>query len=154
VISFLGVAAAAPAWRPFSSSQAHFSGVFPSTPQATQSQTDSPIGAVVTQVFTSTVPVGSYSVASTELPGAAVQFAPDEVIEDARNGILRDAGAQQQGWTQVNGGHELVYRADKKQGWSQIFLVSNRLYVLDVRLKLGMDKSRWVTPFFARFAPQ
>lgn len=148
------VALAAPAWKPFRSLPAHFSGVFPSAPRVTQSQTDSPIGAVTTQIFTSTAKVGSYSVAYTELPGAAVRFAADKVVSDARDGILQDAGAQQQSWSQVNGGYELAYRAPKQQGWSQIFLVGNRLYVLDARLKPGTDKGQWVMPFFAKFASQ
>ena len=144
-----GVVLAAPGWKPFTSAQAHFSGVFPGAPRATQSQTDSPIGAVTTLIFSS----GGYSVAYTELPGAAVRFAADKVVNDARAGILQDAGAQQQSWTPINGGHELAYRSVKNQGWSQIYLVGNRLYVLDARVKLGTDKGR-VMPFFAKFASQ
>jgi len=154
VLSVVAAALAAPAWKPFRSAQAHFSGVFPSAPKASQSQTDSPIGAVTTQIFTSQAPVGSYSVAYTELPGAAVRFASDKVVSDAREGILQDAGAQQQSWTPINGGYELGYASPKKQGWSQIFLVGNRLYILDARVKPGTDKGRWVLPFFAKFASQ
>ena len=144
-----GWALAAPGWKPFSSARAHFSGVFPAVPKATQSQTDSPIGAVTTLIFSS----GGYSVAYTELPGAAVRFAADKVVSDARDAILQDAGAQQQSWIPVNGGNELAYRSAKNQGWSQIFLVGNRLYVLDARVKLGMDQGR-VMPFCAKFASQ
>ncbi len=150
----MGAALAAPAWKSFQSVPAHFTGVFPAPPKPTQSQTDSPIGAVITQIYTSTVAVGSYSVAYTELPGAAVRFAGDRVLTDARDGILQDAGAQQQSWTAVNGGYELAYRSPKRQGWSQIFLVGNRLYVLDARLKPGTDKRQWVMPFFSKFASQ
>ena len=148
------LAAAAPVWKAFKSGPAHFVTVFPSIPQARSSQTDSPIGAVTTEIYTSTVAWGSYSVAYTELPGAAVRFAPDKVIQDAREGILQDAGAQQQSWVPINGGNELTYRAGPKQGWSQIFLVGNRLYVLDARVKVGTDRGRWVLPFFAKFASQ
>lgn len=147
-------AAAAPVWRPFSSPQAQFSAVFPSAPKASSSQTDSPIGAVTTQIYTSSVAWGSYSVAYTELPGAAVRFASDRVVQDAREAILQDAGAQQQSWVPVARGNELSYRTPKKQGWSQILLVGNRLYVLDVRVKVGIDKGQWVAPFFAKFSPQ
>lgn len=155
LVLFLGaVALAAPPWKPFTSVQAHFSGVFPGPPKVTRSQTESPIGAVVTQIFTASAAMGSYSVAYTELPGAAVRFASDKIISDTRAGILQDAGAQQQSWTSVNGGYELAYRAPKKQGWSQIFLVGNRLYVLDARVKPGTDKGQWVTPFFAKFSAQ
>ncbi|MBX3169459.1 MAG: hypothetical protein KF760_18810 [Candidatus Eremiobacteraeota bacterium] len=154
VLSVWALGLAAPAWKPFSSPQGHFSAVFPGAPKASSSQTDSPIGAVVTQVFTSTVAVGSYSVACTELPGAAVRFASDQIISDTRQGILQDAGAQQQSWAPLNGGYELAYRSPQKQGWSQIFLVGNRLYVLDARLKPGIDKRQWVTPFFAKFSAQ
>ena len=146
------VALAAPAWKVFQSPQGRFSAVFPAPPKVTQSTTDSPIGAVVTQIYTSSASSGSYSVATTELPGAAVRFASDKVVSDARDGILQDAGAQQQSWTQIEGGWELAYRSPKKQGWSQIYLVGNRLFVLDVRVKPGTDKRQWVTPFFAKFA--
>lgn len=149
-----GAAGGAPVWKAFKSGPAHFSTVFPSTPKASSSQTDSPIGAVTTQIYTSTVAWGSYSVAYTELPGAAVRFASDKVINEAREGILQDAGAQQQDWVPITGGNELTYRAAKKQGWSQIFLVGNRLYVLDARVKVGTDKGQWVMPFFAKFVSQ
>lgn len=146
-------ALAAPAWKTYNNPQARFSTVFPSVPKPSTSQTDSPIGAVTTQIFTSSVPLGSFSVACTELPGAAVRFASEKVVTDARDGILQDAGAQQVSWSPLNGGYELVYRAPKRQGWSQIFLVSNRLYVLDARVKLGTDKAQ-VVQFFAKFTPQ
>ena len=148
------LAVAAPAWRPFQSTPAHFSTVFPGAPKASSSQTDSPIGAVTTLIYTSTVSWGSYSVAYTELPGAAVRFASDKVVNDAREGILQDAGAQQQSWVPIPGGNELSYRTPQKQGWSQIVLVGNRLYVLDARVKVGTDKGQWVGPFFAKFASQ
>jgi len=144
--------AAAPLWKPFNSAQAHFSTVFPSAPKASRSQTDSPIGAVTTQIYTSSVAWGSYSVAYTELPGVAVRFASEQVLNDARERILQDAGAQQQSWVPVTGGNGLSYRSPQKQGWSQIFLVGNRLYVLDARVKVGTDKEEWVLPFFAKFA--
>jgi hypothetical protein len=147
------LALAAPAWKTYNYPQARFAAVFPGPPKASTSQTDSPIGAVTTQIFTSNVALGSFSVAYTELPGAAVRFASDKVVSDARDGILQDAGARLISWNPLNGGNELVYRAPKKQGWSQIFLVSNRLYVLDARVKLGTDKTQ-VIPFFAKFAPQ
>lgn len=155
LVLWLGASAlAAPSWKPFASAQAHFSGVFPGAPKATSSQTESPIGAVTTQIFTSTVAVGTYSVACTDLPGAAVRFASQKVLEDTRDAILQDAGAQQQSWVSQNGGYELAYRSPKKQGWSQIFLVGNRLYVLDARVNPGTDKRQWVTPFFGKFSAQ
>ena len=154
LLLFVAIGAAAPLWRPFSSSPAHFSTVFPGPPKASSSQTESPIGSVTTQIYTSTVAWGSYSVAYTELPGAAVRFASEKVVQDARQGILDDAGARQQSWLPIAGGNELSYRAPKKQGWSQILLVGNRLYVLDVRVKPGTDKGQWVDPFFAKFASQ
>ncbi len=154
VLALCGVVLAAPAWKPYTSQQAHFSGVFPGPPKATSSQTDSPIGSVVTQIYTSTTAVGSFSVAYTELPGAAVRFASDKVLNDTREGILQDAGARQQSWAPLNGGYELAYRSPKKQGWSQIFLVGNRLYVLDARVNPGTDRRQWVNPFFGKFSAQ
>ncbi|MFN8609016.1 MAG: hypothetical protein U0931_15890 [Vulcanimicrobiota bacterium] len=153
VLLMSALAVAALAWKPYNYPPAHFSTVFPGPPKISTSQTDSPIGAVTTTVYTSTVATGSFSVAYTELPGAAVRFASDRVVSDARDGILQDARAQQVSWNPLNGGYELAYRAPKKQGWSQIFLVSNRLYVLDARVKLGTDKGQ-IIPFFAKFATQ
>ncbi|MBS2036547.1 hypothetical protein JST97_16260 [bacterium] len=146
-------ALAAPAWKPYSFPSAHYTTVFPAPPKISTSQTDSPIGAVTTVVYTSTFASGSFSVAYTELPGAAVRFASDRIVTDARDGILQDAGAQQVSWTPLNGGYELAYRSPRRQGWSQIFLVSNRLYVLDARVKPGTGKGQ-ILPFFAKFAAQ
>lgn len=147
------LALAAPVWKPYNYPPARFSTVFPGPPKISTSQTDSPIGSVTTLVYTSTTSLGSFSVACTELPGAAVRFASDKVVSDARDGILQDAGAQQLSWSPLNGGYELAYRAPKKLGWSQIFLVSNRLYVLDARVKNGTSRGQ-ILPFFAKFAAQ
>jgi hypothetical protein len=148
------VAGAAPAWKEFRSTEGAFRGVFPGAPRVSHSQTSTPLGAVDTKVYASTSPKGSYAVAVTELPGAAVKFASDKVINDARAEILKDARAVELSWTEVNGGRELAYQSAQWRGWCQFFLVGNRLYVLDARMKPGLSRTAWVLPFFARFSPQ
>lgn len=144
---------AAPTWKDFRSSEGTFRGVFPAAPKASQSQTNTPLGQVATRVYSSSNSKGNYAIACTELPGAAVKFAADKVISDAKAAVLKDANATEINWSDVNGGHELSYRSAQGLGWCQIFLVGNRLYVLDARMRPGTSRTDWVLPFFARFSP-
>lgn len=146
------IARAAPAWKPYSNPERTFSVNFPGKPQVTRSQTSSPLGRVETVIYASSHAKGTCSVACTQLPAAAVQFASGQVMSDAKEGLLRDAGAQELGWADLgNGGKELTYRSRTHQGWCQFYLVGNRLYVLDARMKPKTDRNQWVTPFFASF---
>lgn len=148
-----GLAVAAPPWKPFRSFEGGFSIVFPGNPKASQSQTNTPLGAVTTKVFSASSGPAAYAVAFTELPGAAVKFAAAQVVSDAREGVLKDAGAEQTAWTELpKGGHELAYQSARYQGWCQFFLIGNRLYVVDARLKKGASRIQYADPFLCKFS--
>ena len=145
---------AQPAWKAFRSPGSGFSGVFPFAPKASQRQTETPLGAVTTRIYSSSAGAASYAVAVTDLPGAAVKFASDRVIADAKEGVLKDAQARQIGWTEIAQGHELTYRSAQNQGWCRILLIDQRLYVVDARVSKGAAKKQWVDPFLSRFVPR
>lgn len=146
------VARAAPSWKPYTNPEQTFSVNFPGKPRVTRTQTSSPLGRVETVVYSSAHARGNCSVACTQLPAAAVQFASGQVMSDAKAGLLQDAGARELSWVDLaNGGKELAYQNPTQQGWCQFYLVGNRLYVLDARMKPKTDRNQWVVPFFASF---
>lgn len=146
------LALAAPTWKPYTNPERSFSVNLPGKPQINRTQVSSPLGRVETLVYSSSHSRGSCSVACTQLPAAAVQFASSKVLSDAKEGLLRDAGAQEVSWIDLpNGGKELAYQNRTQQGWCQFYLVGNRLYLLDARMKPKTDRNQWVVPFFASF---
>lgn len=153
LLLFGNLALSSPDWKDYSNSEAHFSTVFPAQPQLSVTQTDSPIGAVTTQIFSCKAITGNFSVAYTELPEIAVSFASNTVYENARKGILQDAQADETSWTPLKHGYELAYHNSKQQGWSQILILGNNLYVLDARVDLSLAREQ-VKPFFEKFIAQ
>lgn len=144
---------ATPLWQAHTSPEGHFRGVFPDLPAASRFQNNSVLGTVTTTILSSSNQLGDYSIACTELPPLAARLARSRVISDAKREVLNDARATEKGWESINGGHQLTYQSPQREGWSQFFLVGNRLYVLDARLAVGSDRVSLVTPFFAQFSP-
>lgn len=155
LLVLVSLAWGAPVWKSFHCPQGGFVGVLPAAPKPSQSETDTPLGKVTTQIFTSSNQAGTYSIAFTDLPGAAVKFASDKVINDARAGLLKDANARETNWANLaDGGHELIYQSARADGWCHFHLIGSRLYVLDARMKSRTDRALWVNPFFAKFHAQ
>ncbi len=142
-----------PIWKPHQSSEGAFQGVFPGPTAESQMTQDSLLGTVSTTILSSSNSLGDYSIACTELPAVAVRLSSRMVISDARKGVLQDAQATEKSWKPFPGGYQLNYRSAHREGWSQILLVGNRLYVLDARLQPGSDQGSLVKPFFAHFSP-
>ena len=142
-----------PGWSAFQAP--NFSAQFPGAPELSQSQQDTLMGKVKTSVYSSTQEESTYTVASTEIPSAALLFASGQVVEDAKAALLADCSGQAIQWqaqSRYSGGRELSYRFPEGQGKAQFFLLGGRLYVLDFRNKGTAD---WKTAahFFDSFQP-
>jgi hypothetical protein len=142
-----------PGWS--SLQTANFTAQFPNAPEQSQSQQDTLIGSVKTYLYSSTSEQACYSLASTEIPRAALLFASGSVVEDAKKALLADCSGQEVSWQEMrrySGGRELCYRYAEGQGKAQFFLISGRLYVLDMRTKSGTDLTS-AHLFFDSFQP-
>jgi hypothetical protein len=132
----------------------------PSTPKNSQRNEDTPIGRIHAEIFTATMPWGSYTVAYTDLPAAAALVAvtsPDEVFNEARGVVLHEANAEETGYTDAARYHrakDLAYQNSSQQGWARMVLLGARLFIADVRLKRGEPKAKYADPFLASLSFQ
>jgi len=146
LISF---AHAAPLWFTFRSPDGSFRIDFPAAPKRSQGLTRTPLGNVDTSIYSCTEKGRTFAVTcSGELPGAATKFSSSEMIENAKNKLVTEAGAREVSWN----GLELSYRYAKCQGLAKIFLVENRLFVLDAKSAPGQAGADWARPFFSSFS--
>jgi hypothetical protein len=138
-------------WVTVSPATAGFTVKMPAPPKLSRSNSKTPLGEVTTQLYTCSRPWGSYTLTYTDLPGMAVTFALDRVFEDARSEVLKDAQARQLSYTDSTQfeGKDLSYVNERIQGWTGFYLMGDRLYVADVRVKKGSPKQKYVDPFFA-----
>lgn len=149
----------APPWKTFRPSDGAFQVALPASPKCSQGLTRTPLGQVTTSIYSCTDKRGTYTVISSEeLPGAAIKFSSNQMLEEARQKLLTQAGAEEVSWN----GQELSYRAapnrQKKsppfQGQARIFLAGNRLFVLDARGNPGQTtQADWAKAFFSSFSP-
>jgi hypothetical protein len=143
--------AAAPAsaqakWVSFTSKEARFSVEMPT--KATTTSTSSFIGTVTNEIFTSWEGGEKFTVDHSQIPRFALDFAgPDTIYSHASAALLKQTWSKQTSFTDVtvNGrqGKQLVYdtppvpgKPDIK-GIANLFLVGDRLYVIDAAVPAG-----------------
>lgn len=153
-----------PSWQLFKSETGRFSVEMPATPVETTTHKKSFIGNITSHLFLSKNGNGEYAVAYSDLPGFAVKFASSNTVYSHAKGalLLETLGKEQQyGNTTLNGmrGKHLVYDIPDPQtgmdmrGESYLFLISNRLYVIDANLPIGhmrTDAQRFFSSFQIR----
>ncbi len=143
-----------PSWQSYSAPNGAFTAQFPGTPQTSTQQNPSPVGQVVTNMFTCPVNYGSFTVTYSDLPGIAASFAEGKCFDGARDGLLQDAKAQAVSYTDWshNGddAKDLVYKSATLQGHSWLIMQGSRMWVVDARTKIGTQSSS-IDPFFKSF---
>jgi len=159
LLSILALAclAAAPAsaqdkWVPFTSKQARFSVEMPTQPKATTTTTSSFIGNVTNEIFTSWEGDEKFTVDHSQIPRFALDFAgADTVYDHASAALLKQTWSKQTSFTDVtvNGrpGKQLVYDTPpvpgkpELTGLANLFLVGDRLYVIDAAVPAGESEA-------------
>ena len=141
-------AAAQEKWVAYSSQEARFSVEMPTQPKLSTTSMSSFIGNVTNEIFTSWEGHEKFTVDHSEIPNFALHFAgPDTIYDHARAALLKQTWSKQIsfGDVTVNGraGKQLVYDTppvpDKPEttGMANLFLVGNRLYVVDATVPVG-----------------
>ncbi len=153
----LALLAAAPAsaqekWVSFASEQARFSIDMPTQPKATTTTTSSFIGNVTNEMFTSWEGDEKFTVDHSQIPRFALDFAgADTIYDHASAALLKQTWSKQVsfGDVTVNGrqGKQLVYDTPpvpgkpEIKGLANLFLVGDRLYVIDAAVPAGESEA-------------
>src|SRR3990172_8679588 len=149
----LAYLAAAPAsaqekWISFVSKQARFSIDMPTQPEATTTTTSSFSGNVTNEIFTSWEGDEKFTVDHSQIPRFALEFAgADTIYAHASAALLKQTWSKQLSLSDVsmNGrkGKQLVYDTPavpgkpEVHGIANLFLVGDRLYVIDAIVPAG-----------------
>lgn len=128
------------AWaEPYVSSDGRFTAELSSATTCTTSQSESPVGAVVTTVFLDRQPGRFLTVSYTDLPKLALLAGRDRIFDEARDGMLEQCSGRQGSWQRVDAqSRRLLYTSPGHRGETIFRLEKYRLYVIDVRSELGI----------------
>ena len=123
------------AWaEPYVSADGRFSAELSTSTTCTTSQSESPIGAVVTTVFLDRQPGRFLTVSYTDLPKLALIAGRDRIFDEARDGMLEQCSGAQTSWQRVDAQtRRLLYTSPGHRGETIFRLEKFRLYVIDVR---------------------
>lgn len=139
-------------WVPFASKQARFSIEMPTQPKATTTTTSSFIGTVTNEIFTSWEGDEKFTVDHSQIPRFALDFAgADTIYDHASAALLKQTWSKQTSFADVtvNGhqGKQLVYDTPpvpgkpEIKGLANLFLVGDRLYVIDAAVPAGESEA-------------
>ena len=128
------------AWaEPYVSPDGRFSAELSPATTCTTSQSESPVGAVLTTVFLDKQPGRFLTVSFTDLPKLAILAGRDRIFEEARDGMLQQCGSMQTAWQrQDSQTRRLLYTAPGHRGETIFRLEKYRLYVVDVRSEVSL----------------
>jgi hypothetical protein len=140
-------------WVEFSSEQARFSIEMPTQPKTSTLTTDSFIGKVTNEIFTSWEGHEKFTVDHSEIPHFALHFAgPDTIYDHARAALLKQTWSKQVSFSDVTvagrAGKQLAYDTPpvpgkpETTGLANLVLVDNRLYVIDATVPVGDSEIR------------
>ena len=135
-------------WVTFSSKQARLSVEMPTQPKPSTTETDSFIGKVTNEIFTSWEGNEKFTVDHSQIPRFALDFAgADTIYGHASAALLKQTWSKQISFTDVtvngNRGKQLVYDTPpvpgkpEIKGLANLFLVGDRLYVIDAAVPAG-----------------
>ncbi len=125
--------------EPYVSPDGRFSADLSGATICSTSQSDSPVGAVVTTVFLDKQPGRFLTVSYTDLPKLALLAGRDRIFDEARDGMLQQCGGTQATWQRVDSQtRRLLYKAPGYRGETIFHLEKSRLYVVDVRSELNI----------------
>lgn len=131
------------AWaEPYVSSDGRFSAELSPATTCTTSQSESPVGAVVTTVFLDKQPGRYLTVSFTDLPKLAILAGRDRIFDEARDGMLQQCSGSQTAWQRQDAAtRRLLYKAPGYRGETIFRLEKYRLYVVDVRSEISLKPS-------------
>jgi hypothetical protein len=139
-------------WVPFTSKQARFSIDMPTQPKATTTTTSSFIGTVTNEIFTSWEGDEKFTVDHSQIQRFALDFAgADTIYDHASAALLKQTWSKQTSLADVtvNGrqGKQLVDDTPpvpgkpELEGLANLFLVGDRLYVIDAAVPAGESEA-------------
>jgi len=135
-------------WVTFASKEARFSIEMPTQPKPSTMTTESFIGKVTNEIFTSWEGNEKFTVDHSKIPDFALRFAgADTIYGHASAALLKQTWSKQVALSDVsvNGrqGKQLVYDTPpvpgkpEMHGIANLFLVGDRLYVIDATVPVG-----------------
>jgi len=131
-------------WKTFSPEGGDFSIEMPGTPTKSDNDDHTLLGTINEDLATTRYESDTYSVEFQKLPEAAVALGGKSTIfNDAKNGLLKEAGASETSLTETkvdgNPAKRLVYSGNGTKGEALFVLVGQMFYVLDAQ---GSDLSQ------------
>jgi hypothetical protein len=146
-------------WVTFTSTATKFSVDMPTQPTASTTTTNSFIGTVTNEIFTSWEGHEKFTVDHSQIPSFALHFAgADTIYDHAQGALLKQTWSKPISFTDVtvNGhqGKQLVYDTPpvpgkpETAGMANFFLIADRLYVVDAVVPEG-DSEANAQRFFA-----
>ncbi|MBS2038802.1 hypothetical protein JST97_27725 [bacterium] len=129
------------AWaEPYVSADGRFSADLSSSTVCSTSQSESPVGAVVTTVYLDRQPGRFLTVSYTDLPKLALLAGRDRIFDEARDGMLQQCSGSQSSWQRLDSQtRRLLYTSPGHRGETIFRLEKFRLYVIDVRSELAVE---------------
>ncbi len=131
------------AWaEPYVSSDGRFSAELSSATTCATSQSESPVGAIVTTVYLDKQPGRFLTVSFTDLPKLAILAGRERIFDEARDGMLQQCGGLQIAWRRQDPQtRRLLYTSPGHRGETLFRLEKYRLYVVDVRSEISLKPS-------------
>lgn len=128
------------AWaEPYVSPEGRFSAELSPATTCTTSQSESPVGDIVTTVYLDKQPGRFLTVSFTDLPKLAILAGRDRIFDEARDGMLQQCAGTQTSWQRQDAQtRRLVYTAPGYRGETIFRLEKYRLYVIDVRSETSL----------------
>jgi len=136
--------AGAEEWKTFSPEDSGFSVEMPGTPTKSDSEDHTLLGTINEDLATTRYESDTYSIEFQKLPEAAVALGgKSRIFDDAKNGLLKEAGASETTLTETqvdgNPAKRLVYSGNATKGEALFVLAGQVFYVLDAQ---GSDLSQ------------
>lgn len=128
------------AWaEPYVSLDGRFSAELSPATTCNTSQSDSPVGAIVTTVYLDRQPGRFLTVSYTDLPKLAILAGRERIFDEARDGMLQQCGGVQTLWQRRDAQtRRLLYTSPGHRGETIFRLEKYRLYVVDVRSEMSL----------------
>jgi hypothetical protein len=145
-------------WREFTSKEGRFSVRMPGRPTMSLKRDETPVGEVVSRIYTYENTVISLTAEYSDLPGVAVIFGGRKRIYDkSRDAFLKDAEGHEIASLGIRldayRGMELIYETATQYGKARFILIGKRLYVLQAAMAKGADDRAPIDRYLDTFKP-
>lgn len=146
------------AWQRFTSEEGRFSIMMPGHPTMSLKRDETPVGEVISRIYTYENTTISLTAEYSDLPGVAVIFGGRKrIYSKSRDAFLEDAKGHEVASLDIRfgayRGRELIYETATQYGKARFILIGKRLYVLQAAMDKGVEDKSPIDRYFETFKP-